>query len=135
MLSFLEAESLISLHAGLCRPDSERPFAVWSRPRIVVCSYQRTRKKGLLVLPYVSIVTEKTEWLRRVAGNEGYRVTAFHGIHGGDLDKCDIAVCTIEKANAIVSKLLCEGKMSELGIVVVDELHMLGEPQRGTLHS
>lgn len=42
-----------------------------------------------------------------------------------------VAVCSIEKANNCVSRLLCEGRLHELCCVVVDELHLLGDPSRG----
>lgn len=40
-------------------------------------------------------------------------------------------MCSIEKANNCVSRLLCEGRLHELCCVVVDELHLLGDPSRG----
>ena len=40
-------------------------------------------------------------------------------------------VCTIEKAHALFNSLVSEGREAELGLVVVDEVHMLGEGDRG----
>ena len=34
-------------------------------------------------------------------------------------------MCTIEKANSLVNKLLEDGRLSELGVIVIDELHMV----------
>eukprot|EP00955_Chlamydomonas_euryale_P105658 365655-Chlamydomonas_euryale.AAC.16 len=42
-----------------------------------------------------------------------------------------VAVCTIEKANAAVNRLVQEGRVHELCCVVVDEAHMVGDAQRG----
>lgn len=36
-----------------------------------------------------------------------------------------MAVCTIEKANSLINRLLEEGRLSELGTIVIDELHMV----------
>lgn len=57
----------------------------------------------------------------------GKRVRGFYGAQGsGSLPKdTSVAVCTIEKANSLVNKLLDEGRLSELAIIVIDELHMV----------
>lgn len=44
-----------------------------------------------------------------------------------------IAIATIEKANSLINRLLEEGDLSSLGAVVIDELHLLGDPNRGYL--
>lgn len=56
-----------------------------------------------------------------------------HAPRGGFVS-VDIAVCTIEKANSLLNRLLEENKaLSSLGIVVVDEMHMIGDSHRGYL--
>jgi hypothetical protein len=79
---------------------------------LLVRSYLRTGKKAIMVLPYVSIVTEKSAWLKKVLAPSGYRVEAFHGIQGGDIAKADLAICTMEKANALVNRMAKENQVS-----------------------
>ncbi|KAG0498218.1 hypothetical protein HPP92_002909 [Vanilla planifolia] len=94
-----------------------------------------TRKMALLVLPYVSICAEKAEHLEQLLGPLGKHVHSFYGNQGGASLPRDttVAVCTIEKANSLINKLLEEGRLSEVGIIVIDELHMVGDHHRGYL--
>ncbi|KAL2311304.1 hypothetical protein Nmel_003004 [Mimus melanotis] len=63
----------------------------------------------------------------RVEGYMGSMAPAGH------FSSLDVAVCTIEKANGLINRLIEENKMDSLGVVVVDELHMLGDSHRGYL--
>ncbi|XP_073110579.1 helicase and polymerase-containing protein TEBICHI isoform X1 [Elaeis guineensis] len=94
-----------------------------------------TGKMALLVLPYVSICAEKAEHLELLLEPLGKHVRSFYGNQGGaSLPKdTSVAVCTIEKANSLINRLLEEGRLSELGIIVIDELHMVGDQHRGYL--
>ena len=42
-----------------------------------------------------------------------------------------VAVCTIEKANMAINRMVLEGRLHELVCVVVDEAHMVTDPERG----
>ncbi|KAI9698174.1 MAG: hypothetical protein M1836_004176 [Candelina mexicana] len=114
-------------------------------------------KKSILVLPYVALVQEKLRWLRRCVdgvqknvesctqdatlpfrkhnpGNDGsIRVAGYFGgskarVSWADVD---IAVCTIENANALINMAIEECTADQLGIVVLDELHMIDDDHRG----
>ncbi|XP_073129538.1 helicase and polymerase-containing protein TEBICHI isoform X2 [Henckelia pumila] len=92
-------------------------------------------KIALLVLPYVSICAEKAEHLEVLLEPLHKHVRSYYGNQGGGTIPKDtsVAVCTIEKANSLVNKLLEEGRLSELGTIVIDELHMVADQSRGYL--
>ncbi|XP_041447673.1 LOW QUALITY PROTEIN: DNA polymerase theta [Drosophila obscura] len=90
-------------------------------------------KKVLLILPFISVVREKTFYLQDLLTPAGYRVEGFFGGYTppGGFDSIHVAICTIEKANSIVNKLLEQGKLDVIGTVVVDEVHLISEKGRG----
>lgn len=94
-----------------------------------------TGKVALLVLPYVSICAEKAEHLEVLLEPLGWHVRSYYGNQGGGTLPKDtsIVVCTIEKANSLINRMLEEGRLSEVGIIVIDELHMVGDQSRGYL--
>ena len=93
------------------------------------------RKKAIFALPFVSIAQEKCAYFQKLFESVGVRVGSFVGNQSpaGGLVAVDIAICTIEKANSLVNRLLEESQLECLGLVVVDEFHMIGDPYRGYL--
>ncbi|KAL1915366.1 uncharacterized protein VTP21DRAFT_6824 [Calcarisporiella thermophila] len=94
-----------------------------------------SRKKAIMILPFVSIVAEKASYLQLMFDSVHLRVCGYFANSSDyqNFDEVDIAICTIEKANSLVNRLLEEGRLAEIGIVVVDELHMIGNENRGYL--
>lgn len=116
-------------------------------------------KKAILVLPYVALVQEKLKWLRKIVESVeksvsfGSQTRSQHipawrkphstsvrvvGFFGGSKARAswsdvDVAVCTIEKANALVNTAIQECTVHDLGVVVLDELHMINDDHRGYL--
>ncbi|CDJ58028.1 DNA polymerase theta, putative [Eimeria maxima] len=147
--------------------------------------------RSLVVVPHVSLCAEKVQHLRHLLGPLTLRIEAFHaGANAASnwYAGIDVAVCTLEKANMIINRLVLDllvpeiataestgdspeppveckvpGKSSfcgpqdevcywasqcwdsvccrmpvigehfPVGLVCVDELHFVGDPQRGHL--
>jgi replicative superfamily II helicase len=81
-------------------------------------------------------VTEKVKSLKEFGKRLGFDVEGYFQNNGKipmPKDKPMIAICTIEKANVLINSLIEEGRLNEIGLVVFDEMHMLGDPNRGYL--
>ncbi|XP_029000696.1 DNA polymerase theta [Betta splendens] len=94
-----------------------------------------TKRKALFILPFVSVAKEKMHYLQSIFEEAGVRVEGYMGSTSaaGGFTALDVAVCTIEKANSLINRLIEEDSMGLLGMVVVDELHMVGDSGRGYL--
>uniref|UniRef100_H2Z460 RNA helicase n=1 Tax=Ciona savignyi TaxID=51511 RepID=H2Z460_CIOSA len=94
-----------------------------------------THRKAILVFPFVSLAREKMFHLRRLFDGTGVTVDGYMGglSPPGGFSSVDIAICTIEKANNIINKLIEEKSTEQIAMLVVDELHMIGDDGRGYL--
>lgn len=94
-----------------------------------------TRKRALIVEPFVSAVAEKVSWFKRLYRPFKLKVGGYYSNARTrfPIERADVAICTLEKANAAVNKMVDDQTLKNIGIIVVDELHLIGEENRGYL--
>lgn len=97
--------------------------------------------KAIFVLPYVSLVLEKEKHLKKMirllnrSGSSRFPKITIKSYYG---DKAlsrsfreQIIVCTIEKANSIFNSMMMKQKAHEIGSVIFDESHAVGNALNG----
>ncbi|OXU31363.1 hypothetical protein TSAR_014936 [Trichomalopsis sarcophagae] len=95
--------------------------------REVICN----KKNAIFVLPFVALVQEKIQSLTPFALALNFLIEEYAAEKGHyppkkRRKKNSIYICTIEKAQSIVNCLIELGRLNEIGIIVIDELHLLG---------
>ncbi|XP_050447937.1 helicase POLQ-like [Cataglyphis hispanica] len=96
--------------------------------REIICN----KKNTIFILPYVALVQEKVQSMAILALKLGFLVEEYAGAKGRyppikRRRKNSIYICTIEKALGLVNSLIETKRLAEIGIIVIDELHLLGE--------
>ncbi|KYQ90890.1 hypothetical protein DLAC_07761 [Tieghemostelium lacteum] len=93
------------------------------------------KKKGMFIFPFISIVNEKARSLKEFGEKLSFPVDSYYGGEGTIPASPGhrMMVCTIEKANIVINQMIEDNKIHELGCVVIDELHMVGDNDRGIL--
>lgn len=91
------------------------------------------RGQCLIVLPYISLIEEKRNYLSTLCESNGIFVECFFSSGSQRLDPhIDIAISTVEKANLIVNRCVTEGLIPRVNLLIVDEAQTI-EGERGYL--
>ncbi|KAL8701061.1 MAG: hypothetical protein Q9224_000675 [Gallowayella concinna] len=85
--------------------------------------------KAMLVLPYVALVQEKANWLRRAVEGVDKNVDVSSQMPESKRRKGR----TSRSANMLVNTAIEQCNIDDLGIVILDELHMIDDDHRGYL--
>ena len=97
------------------------------------------KKSCIFIMPYVSIVQEKIELMQPFGENLNFNVDEYAGVKGTipplKRRKPTMFICTMEKAHSLINSLLeTDRLLDEIGLVVGDELHMIGDGSRGAIY-
>lgn len=84
------------------------------------------KRSCILILPFVAIVQEKTTSLHNFEEQLGFHIEEYANTRGRippmKRKGKSLYVCTIEKANVLINSLISEGRINEIGLVIVDEV-------------
>ena len=89
-------------------------------------------KKGVYIVPLKALASEKFDELSKICSNLDLDVGLAIGDRTNEmkrLEESDILVCTSEKLDSMLRT--DPSMISEIGIVVADEFHLLQDPSRG----
>ena len=128
---------MLAIQARFLSSQCPVRFTLFGGPQNVL-----RHKKVLIACPFRSIVGEKTAELQRILHTPALpfpvRVASYIGgtpdDGSMDLKGVDVAIATFEKASGIVNTLYRCGDIGSLGLAVLDEIHMVGEPNRYCRH-
>ena len=93
----------------------------------------QTHGLAFFIVPFLSIVVEKTAYLKRVLRGSPLLVQGLHQGSRGLSPSCNICVCTIERANGLINRMIEMETISRLSCVICDELQLVGEDRGQTL--
>eukprot|EP00347_Sterkiella_histriomuscorum_P009329 403341625 len=90
------------------------------------------KKRAVYVLPFVSIVTEKQQYLTKLLENVNVKIIGLHSQSENVWSPgVDIAICTIEKANSLLNRIIEERAYFDVGFFIIDEFHLILDEGRG----
>ncbi|GAB1226212.1 hypothetical protein ENUP19_0278G0047 [Entamoeba nuttalli] len=99
---------------------------------LMIERYCQTQKKMIYIVPYVSMAQEKEEYFQEIFKSIKINIKGY--FQNRVIDKeFDIGICTIEKGNGIINKLIEEKSIEEVSLIIIDEIHMIFDKRRGQI--
>jgi DNA polymerase theta len=89
---------------------------------------------SIFIVPYLSLITEKENKIKSLLKDLNLTAASIHSHKRAILSETeppDVVFCTIQKANQLVNYLIEVNQIARLRTVVIDELHLIGDDQRG----
>lgn len=96
--------------------------------------YAKTKRKAVYLVPLRAIANEKTREFQKYFGMGPGKVVACYGeqaIKPGELKRARCIIATYEKFDSFLRNRKVHRWVKKLGLVVIDEVHMIGDPNRG----
>eukprot|EP01033_Poteriospumella_lacustris_P006494 gene6494-4673_t len=97
----------------------------------------QARRTIFFVVPFIALADEKLSYFQYMWQDMNIGVKGYHQDDGTATNEVgedvEIVVCTIERANILFTHLLEMRREEQLSMVVIDEIHLLSDKQRGFL--
>jgi replicative superfamily II helicase len=90
----------------------------------------------LFIMPYLSLINEKELKLAPILRKLKLKSLSLHSHKRPIISEEDpprVIYCTIEKANQLYNRLLEKKQLTKVTQVLIDEMHLIGDEQRGYL--
>jgi len=83
----------------------------------------------IFVLPFVSLIAEKERKLTKICELFGLKFQSIHSHKRAQFaeDMPNLILCTVEKANQLINKIIETKQISKVCCLAVDELHLIGD--------
>ena len=89
-----------------------------------------SNSKILYLVPFVALASEKFSYFSTRFPD--YSVRGFYqNVGGSEFLRGSIGVCTYERANSLINSSLKKDYFDDFKLVIIDEIHMLGDEKRG----
>ena len=89
---------------------------------------------AIYVVPQISLITEKEQKISDLLVPLNLTMQAMHSHKRAILSESsppDLVLCTMEKANQLITRLLACNQIHKVRTIVIDELHLIGDESRG----